>query len=813
MEDVFSVAYQQTEDEKDLEYAFFGIFDGHGGREAAVFAKEHLMDFIVKQKGFWAEDDQSILRAIHEGFIQTHHAMWKELEKWPKTMSGLPSTAGTTASIAFIRRGKLYVGHVGDSAIVLGAQETPTGDGDGEAAVATPTGGVWRGLPLTRDHKPESDEESRRIQKSGGKVVCKSGVPRVVWNRPKVGHRGPVRRSTHIDEIPFLAVARSLGDLWSYNSKEDVFVVSPEPDTYVYPIDISKHRCLILGTDGAWNMLTPQQAVTYVCEAEKSNEQNMLYPQQNGGGGRQWINPSKYLVDCAINRWTGNNLRADNTSVVTVMLDRPGPPRAQVLKRQRSALAEAAAAAAAAASAAAASTVAATAAADNQPSTTTPPVGRVALLTTEDPASSGGGGGGGHNHHPPPPRSAVPPALPPRNNGSMSIVSRFPNAENFEGRSLLPQPSSSGSSSQGHTERSNPNSSAKKAPPSNTSSLTNSLQSAVTAGSLVNGGGNEDSSDIQVNGVSSTEDKTGGVQLKPTKRKVLKESRLSRELSALQLYSPALTSKHRGGAGGSSGTKRPPPPLPSVSASLVPGTKSNNNKKEENSDTENEEDVINRPRSRTGLRSSTAAAAVAAASNSPASAPSTSSSTPSQQCLEADVVLQFNRLNSKIRSMEKRLAKGTVQFKHEIKQVQANLASTSGLGLRSADARNNGQRQHHQQQIGKPPHPNGGGSVGDQEKIGCDNKRRSLRPRATLMTPSAKAAGNGSGATTTPGLCGSGRKRKMTASPGGGGGEPRVEPAKSPRTAASSSASAILRKPVACSTRRARRAKVTILKK
>ena len=39
MEDVFSVAYQQTEDEMDLEYAFFGIFDGHGGKEAAIFAK------------------------------------------------------------------------------------------------------------------------------------------------------------------------------------------------------------------------------------------------------------------------------------------------------------------------------------------------------------------------------------------------------------------------------------------------------------------------------------------------------------------------------------------------------------------------------------------------------------------------------------------------------------------------------------------------------------------------------------------------------------------------------------------------------
>jgi protein phosphatase 1D len=45
------------------------------------------------------------------------------LEKWPKTASGLPSTAGTTASIAFIRRGKIYIGHVGDSAIILGVQE------------------------------------------------------------------------------------------------------------------------------------------------------------------------------------------------------------------------------------------------------------------------------------------------------------------------------------------------------------------------------------------------------------------------------------------------------------------------------------------------------------------------------------------------------------------------------------------------------------------------------------------------------------------------------------------------------------------
>ena len=182
------------------------------------------MDHIVRQKGFWSEDDETVLKAIKEGFIQTHQAMWKELRKflniflvksklfskvlrfhdffflfsahWPKTASGLPSTAGTTASIAFIRRGKIYTGHVGDSAIVLG--QVGTDD-------------QWEGVGLTREHKPECPIERKRIDEAGGKVAVKSGVPRVVWKRPKMGHKGAIRRSTPVDEIPFLAVARSLG--------------------------------------------------------------------------------------------------------------------------------------------------------------------------------------------------------------------------------------------------------------------------------------------------------------------------------------------------------------------------------------------------------------------------------------------------------------------------------------------------------------------------------------------------------------------------------------------------------------------------
>ena len=143
MEDVFSVAYQQTDDEKDLEYAYFGIFDGHGGREAAQYAKvstitrrppplfcinpvlfqAHLMDSITSNRNFWSDDDQLVLKAIREGFLTTQNNMWKALPGWKKTNQGHPSTAGTTASICFIKRGKLFIGHVGDSGIILGERD------------------------------------------------------------------------------------------------------------------------------------------------------------------------------------------------------------------------------------------------------------------------------------------------------------------------------------------------------------------------------------------------------------------------------------------------------------------------------------------------------------------------------------------------------------------------------------------------------------------------------------------------------------------------------------------------------------------
>ncbi|KAB0344216.1 hypothetical protein FD754_021142 [Muntiacus muntjak] len=254
--------------------AFFAVCDGHGGREAAQFAREHLWGFIKKQRGFTSSEPAKVCAAIRKGFLACHLAMWKKLAEWLKTMTGLPSTSGTTASVVIIRGLKMYVAHVGDSGVVLGIQDDPKDD-------------FIRAVEVTQDHKPELPKERERIKGPGGSVMNKSGVNRVVWKRPRLTHNGPVRRST--------------------------FVVSPEPDTSVHTLDPQKHKYIILGSDGLWNMIPPQDAIS-MCQDQEEKKYLM---------GEHGQSCAKMLVNRALGRWRQRMLRANNTSAIVICIS-PG---------------------------------------------------------------------------------------------------------------------------------------------------------------------------------------------------------------------------------------------------------------------------------------------------------------------------------------------------------------------------------------------------------------------------------------------------------------------------------------------------------
>jgi len=109
------------------------------------------------------------------------------------------------------------VAHVGDSRAVLG-------HGD-------------RAVELTKDHKPNRPDERQRIQDVGGTVV----------------HAGTWRVGG------VLAVSRSFGN----RMMKQYIVALPEirQDTMH-----SKNSCLILATDGVWDVVSNEEAVELVSE-------------------------------------------------------------------------------------------------------------------------------------------------------------------------------------------------------------------------------------------------------------------------------------------------------------------------------------------------------------------------------------------------------------------------------------------------------------------------------------------------------------------------------------------------------------------
>ena len=192
----------------------------------------------------------------------------------------------------------MFDGHVGDSRIILGRQVV------GENSLKSNS--------LTTIHRPDNPDEVERIHGCGGEIgVSDGGTARVIYKRFKyLGH------SAIIENIPFQSVSRSISDFWSYNSDTNKFVISPEPEVSVFEIDATIDKCIILATDGLWDVVSPQTAV-HIVETHENEES-----QYKDGNDVVPLNASNLLVVEALRMY---KTPADIISITTVMLDREGP--------------------------------------------------------------------------------------------------------------------------------------------------------------------------------------------------------------------------------------------------------------------------------------------------------------------------------------------------------------------------------------------------------------------------------------------------------------------------------------------------------
>ncbi|MCL7025551.1 hypothetical protein MKW94_028148 [Papaver nudicaule] len=190
--------------------AFYGVFDGHGGLDAATFVRENILKFIVEDAHF----PNCVEDAIRSAFVKTDHAFSDNCS----LNSSLNSSSGTTALTALICGRKMLIANAGDCRAVLGKR--------------------GKAVELSKDHKPDCKSELLRIEKLGGYVL-----------------------DGYLNEK--LSVTRALGDWHMKGPKGIAYPLSAEPELQE-TILTEEDEFLIMGCDGLWDVVSSQCAVTIV---------------------------------------------------------------------------------------------------------------------------------------------------------------------------------------------------------------------------------------------------------------------------------------------------------------------------------------------------------------------------------------------------------------------------------------------------------------------------------------------------------------------------------------------------------------------
>ncbi|GBP17807.1 Probable protein phosphatase 2C T23F11.1 [Eumeta japonica] len=193
--------------------AFFAVYDGHGGSNIAEYAGKHLHKFITARPEYHLGN---IEEALKQGFLDLDQAMLEEDMLQEKV-------AGSTAVVVLIKDNTLYCANVGDS-----------------RAIASVRGAVES---LSFDHKPNNEEELRRITAGGGWVQ----LNRVNGN---------------------LALSRALGDYVfkrNYRASPQEQIVTAYPDVQVRQLN-EDWEFIVIACDGIWEVLSNEEVISF-CRA------------------------------------------------------------------------------------------------------------------------------------------------------------------------------------------------------------------------------------------------------------------------------------------------------------------------------------------------------------------------------------------------------------------------------------------------------------------------------------------------------------------------------------------------------------------
>lgn len=231
---------------------YFGVYDGHGikGREASMMLKYEIHKNLIKEK-------KRVQRFVRKEQVDKFFKeLFRDIQKKYDNRSNDYELSGSCAICILIVDYKMFCINLGDSRAVLGSRKN----------------GKMIALEMSIDHKPNRDDESKRIIEKGGEVSEKiSGVSRVFKKN---------------DELPGLAVSRSVGDIVAH----ECGVIS-EPEIIEKELE-AEDVFVVIASDGVWDSMSSTEIVGFIFEKMENKKDTVC----------------KMVVEECRNRWEIINL-------------------------------------------------------------------------------------------------------------------------------------------------------------------------------------------------------------------------------------------------------------------------------------------------------------------------------------------------------------------------------------------------------------------------------------------------------------------------------------------------------------------------
>ena len=248
----------------------FGVFDGHGdyGHLISNFLSSFFNEFFNNNNTV-----PQIIKDINNNNNNNYiSSIISQCDKKLKNTSYInTSYSGSTCNLVFVLNDYIICSNIGDSRAIMITNNNQI-------------------IQMSRDHKPELPDESKRIYSLGGTVE----------RFPSTSSFGPYRVWVKNENYPGLAMSRSIGDTIA----ENIGVISL-PEINVYKRSDVKAKAIVIASDGVWEFISNEKIRNIVLEYyDKGDIEGCV----------------ESIKDSAVKMWNANGDIMDDISIIVVFL-------------------------------------------------------------------------------------------------------------------------------------------------------------------------------------------------------------------------------------------------------------------------------------------------------------------------------------------------------------------------------------------------------------------------------------------------------------------------------------------------------------